>query len=426
MRRETAKALLLVREDGHEQWFPKSAVEGPDDEGGLQVADWLLAKEPLPSLADHAVTLPAGRRRPRWQAGAFSFSRANVFLGCPRSYHFGYERRLPGRASQALGMGNSVHSALEGIFDCDLEAAPPTAYLERLLRRAWDSERARFARERRRMGRWDDARRSEALDQARWGLERLTGGRVSAGAVRAAAPVLREEAVYDAEGRVGGYVDALLERDGKVVAVDYKTGRAPEALPDDHRLQGLLYAWLLGQARGEMPDSVELWYLGGGKVESVEPTTTAAEEAAAVVLEARAGAARLSGKPEEEWEARPGDACRFCDYKPWCAPFRAATANDPWQEEGWGRVVSGTVKWVRSPGGKAPTSMRLATAQGDEVTLKGWEEAGARLRKAREGDEVACVDARVEHSDWAGELEATVSDPYAVLIAGEPPAVPDK
>ena len=46
--RETEKAQFLEREDGIQNWFPKSVVSGPDSNGMMEVADWFLGKEPLP------------------------------------------------------------------------------------------------------------------------------------------------------------------------------------------------------------------------------------------------------------------------------------------------------------------------------------------------------------------------------------------
>lgn len=422
--RATEKAVRLVREDGHERWFPKSAVEGPNEAGALKVAPWLLRKDPSPPLRDTPLILPQAAR-PRWRKGAFSFSRARVMLACPRAYHFGRERGLPGRLSQALGFGNSVHSALEGIFACDFSQATPGEYLEGLVGREWERQRGQFQGDPRRMGRWDEGRRTQAVDQARWALERLTGGRFSPEGIAAARPEGLEMAVFSKDGTVGGYVDALVARDGEVVAVDYKTGKAPEGeVPEEHKLQGMLYAHLLAEERGSLPDKVEFWYLGGQEVATLTPDPGQAAEAVGMVSLAREAATSLAGQPEEAWEARPAEAtCRYCDFKPWCGPFQEMAAAGE-MEEGYGQIVGGTLANLRPPKGKAPASASLTLPAGGELVLKGWEAAGRRLCQAAVGQEVLCVDARVAHDEYTDSLAATVSDPYAILIDGLPMGVP--
>ncbi|MCH7493791.1 PD-(D/E)XK nuclease family protein [bacterium] len=424
--RATEKAVRLVREDGHERWFPKSAVAGPDGSGALKVAGWLLAKEPFPPLRETPLALPPGGRG-RWRRGAFSFSRAKTMLACPRAYHFGRERRLPGRLSQALGFGNTVHAALEGIFACDFTQASPAAYLEGLVGREWERQRAQFQGDVRRLGRWDESRRSDAVDQARWALERLTGGRFSAEGIAAARPLGLEMAVFSQDGAVGGYVDALVARGGKVVAIDYKTGKVPAAgIPDDHRLQGLLYAHLLAEERGSLPDAVEFWYVSGQAVETITPDAEAVAGAAAMVAVAREAALALAGQPEEAWEARPAtDTCRHCDYRPWCEPFRKMAAKGA-MEEGYGQVVGGRVTAVAAAERKRPAVAILALAGGGELPLKAWGAAARRLESVVVGQEVLCVDARVVREGYTDSQAATVSDPYAILVGGVPMAVPPR
>ena len=411
--RETEKALFLEREDGIQRWFPKSVVSGPDSNGMMEVADWFLGKEPLPPLETSDLELPAPERG-EWRQGAISYSQVSTFRACPRAYYFGRIRRVPSAKRQSQFLGSAVHEALELIYDCDFGTAVPEDYLAALLRRRWNTGKAEFERARRQLGRWDESKFSPALDQARWGVAQATGD-FSVESITGRAPPGREKMMFSGDSRIGGIIDVLFT-DPELVTVDYKTGKAPEGgLGDDQQLQGLIYSHLVREEYDRLPDRVEFWYLGDTKVTFI-PDEAKVAEVAELMHEASDTIDELREMDEGHWEARPSEtACKWCDAKPWCSPYQDSISDQI--GEGRGNLVRGEVLESLQPEGKRPGSVTIQTGDG-ELKLKGWGRPGGLLGELLPGQEVQCIDTWISRSEYSGELEGLVSDPYAIIVDG--------
>ncbi|MBC8514878.1 PD-(D/E)XK nuclease family protein [bacterium] len=421
--RETAKALLLARQDGYEQWFPKSVVEGPNTEGELKIEEWFLGKNPLSPMREGPPLVAPQRTRGEWKKGATSFSKAKGFLACPRNYHFSYERTIPFVDSQALHVGTLVHDAIERVFDCDFSLASPPQWVDHIVRTQWSKKKSQFETAKRSRGRWDDRKETSAIDQALWALDRITQGRMTAEGLERAMPTHREVAAFSKDGKVGGYIDYAQENKEGTLLVDFKSGGCSppvEGLPPDHALQGQIYAHLAEEMWGALPKRVEFWYTAHDHVEGFAPDKKEADAIGLMIREAGAEISRLSGKPEASFEANPHpETCNWCDAKPWCKPYQEMALETPWRSEGFGKAIKGKVKVSNPLRGNRPGSARLSTLDGGEILVKGWDAAGKRLGQTKTGEEVTVLDVKVEHSDFSGDLEATTYDPYAVLIDGK-------
>jgi RecB family exonuclease len=138
---------------------------------------------------------------------------------------------------------------------------------------------------------------------------------------------------------LSGRVDRIDERpDGSVVVVDYKTGRHPPA-DDDARASLALGVYAVAAARTlrRRCAVVELHHLPTGTVAAAshgaEGLARKVSEAESIAREARAAdeayAAGVTG--DEEFPARPSSMCSWCDFRPVCAPGRAAAPpRRPW------------------------------------------------------------------------------------------------
>jgi len=61
-----------------------------------------------------------------------------------------------------------------------------------------------------------------------------------------------------------GIVDAIFKRDGKLVVVDWKSGRAPSELPEYYTIQGCIYAYLTNA------DEIIFYFLTSGRFLRIE------------------------------------------------------------------------------------------------------------------------------------------------------------
>lgn len=71
-----------------------------------------------------------------------------------------------------------------------------------------------------------------------------------------------EKPLYDAELGLTGKPDYLVERDGKLIPVEVKTGRVPEAPYDAHIFQLASYCYLVEKAFGKRPPYGLIHYPG--------------------------------------------------------------------------------------------------------------------------------------------------------------------
>lgn len=132
---------------------------------------------------------------------------------------------------------------------------------------------------------------------------------------------LVERHVRSTDGILEGVLDRIDLVGGRPRIVDYKTTvKVTEEKITEHARQVKFYAYLWRDESGEWPREGVLQYPVAGREFSfpIEP-----EECCAIVDEARQEAASLditfSNTPESL--ANPGDACVWCNFKPWCEPF---------------------------------------------------------------------------------------------------------
>jgi CRISPR-associated exonuclease Cas4 len=89
----------------------------------------------------------------------------------------------------------------------------------------------------------------------------LPGGRVIYTDTRAWGAV--EKPFFDAELDLTGRPDYLVEKNGKIIPVEVKSGKTPEAPYDSHIFQVAAYCYLVHKATGKRPPYGIIHYPGG-------------------------------------------------------------------------------------------------------------------------------------------------------------------
>lgn len=171
-----------------------------------------------------------------------------------------------------------------------------------------------------------------------------------------------EARLTSADGTVSGRIDIALWTPDGVVIRDYKTGGVLDDAEDGeqeikvgYQLQLKMYAALHADARGEWPVGLELMTLAG----EITPVPFTQAECVALFDEARSRAADLwrcvgevrVGRAALTALATPGEACRWCRYRPVCPAYRPWTESqlpaDSWSRDVWG-IVRGVSTTRRS------------------------------------------------------------------------------
>jgi RecB family exonuclease len=265
-----------------------------------------------------SVEAPPPDPRPSLPSG-FSYSSLSAYAACPLRYRFAYVERIPGpeRPRAPLVFGSMAHAAFEA-FMLERrervrrgERVPGRADLERLFRAQWHPEQFESAE----TGATFEVRVANLLDGFWAGEQERDGATI-------AEELGFELALPASDGaepvRLFGVIDRIDRLpSGGVEVIDYKTGRPwlPEALADN--LQLTIYALACRDGLGlGTPERVTLDFpevpVRLSTVRTNAELDAARSALATRVLPIRAG----------EFEARPGGACRWCDYAGIC-PQRA-------------------------------------------------------------------------------------------------------
>ncbi len=272
---------------------------------------------PLEALARNAPAAdplpPAETPVPEDELLRLSYGQIDDYETCPLKYRYVHVLRVPLLTHHAVVYGHAVHEAVRRHFEARLAGRPFSVDdLVAAFRSAWVSEgflSREHEDERRRAGEAMLRRFHEEEARAPW----------------APTAVEEEFAFVLGRDRVQGRYDLVVEKDGEVAVVDFKTGEVRDEKAAEKRakesLQLDVYALAHLRTRGRLPDRVELRFLESGQVAGRRPT---AEEAAATEARVRAAAAAIRRR---EFPATPTFmACGQC-------PFRDICPHTAWAPE---------------------------------------------------------------------------------------------
>src|SRR5664280_2944986 len=261
-------------------------------------------------------------------------SRLLAWLDCPRRYRMQYlDRPRPAsrRPRAHLSVGVATHNALRDFWDLPPAGRTPAA-VARLVARSWIEVGFR-----------------DGEQSAQW--RALTTNRVTAylrGIDRQRQPlgVERTVSLRTATMAVTGRLDRLDDRDGELVVVDYKTGRA--RLSDDDARTSLplaLYAVAVSAIFRRPCARVELHHVPTGEVLAHEHTAQTLQrkvcEAESIALDLRRADADFAevGVDSARFEPRVSPICMWCDFR---AHFPAGQLVGPEKSDWAGLETEGS------------------------------------------------------------------------------------
>jgi DNA helicase-2/ATP-dependent DNA helicase PcrA len=234
-----------------------------------------------------------------------SYGQIDDYETCPLKYRYVHVLRVPLLTHHTVVYGHAVHEAVRRQFEARLAGRAFTADdLVDAFRAAWVSEGflSRTHEEQR-------LRAGEAM------LRRFH-------AEEATAPwnptAVEQEFAFTLErNRVQGRYDLVVERDGHVTIVDFKTGDVREAKAAEKRaresLQLDLYALAHLRTRGRLPDRVELRFLETGLVAGKRPTLEDAAKTEARIRSAAEAIRQRAFPATPTWMA-----CGQCPFRDIC------------------------------------------------------------------------------------------------------------
>lgn len=245
-------------------------------------------------------------------------SKVSAFTSCPLAFRFSQIERLPEPPSPPAVKGTLVHAALERLFWHHPPGArtPEAAALE--VERAWrdlrdDEEVVGLA--------LDDSAAAAFVEDA----HRLVANYFLLEDPNQARAVGVELGVEtDLDGlRLRGIIDRLdVLPDGRLIVVDYKTGRPPSERFERGSLGGVqTYALLCESMLGQAPAEVRLLYLR-------EPLAITAVATEQTIRGQRRRATAVWTAIEracnaEDFRPNVGPLCDYCNFKASCPAFAA-------------------------------------------------------------------------------------------------------
>jgi len=242
-------------------------------------------------------------------------SRASQFKTCPKQFKFANVDKIKEPTTEVQAKGTTVHQALEDLYDLPKEERTPEN-LYNLFRSAWTKVRN------------DDEHVNlfqNVEEEKEWGVDALNllSNYLTLENPEEIEPLEKERWVRGSieDLNLRGILDRMdRDKDGNLIIIDYKSGKAPAAKYKEPRFFAMkLYALLIKDELGEMPKELKLIYLKNSTIHTMqvgEETLTNAKEE---ILEIW-GNIKKAYK-DNDFPAIKNTLCDWCYYKPICPEY---------------------------------------------------------------------------------------------------------
>ena len=251
-------------------------------------------------------------------------SRASQFKTCPQQFKYANVDKLKEPTNEVQAKGTTVHQALEDLFDLPQDERS-IEKLHNLFRDAWTKVRGT-----------DEHHNlfSSVEDERDWGIDglKLLNNYMTIEDPTTFNPLERERWVRGSieDLNLRGILDRMdRNRNGELIIVDYKSGKAPMAKYKEPRFFALkLYALLIKEELGEMPAELKLIYLKNSTIHTLKINEEDLNTARREILEIWTNIKKAY--KENKFPAVKNNLCDWCYYKPICPEFNE---NPPSTEE---------------------------------------------------------------------------------------------
>ena len=251
-------------------------------------------------------------------------SRASQFKTCPQQFKYANVDKLKEPTNEVQAKGTTVHQALEDLFDLPQDERS-IEKLHNLFRDAWTKVRGT-----------DEYHNlfSSVEEERDWGIDglKLLNNYMTIEDPTTFNPLERERWVRGSieDLNLRGILDRMdRNRNGELIIVDYKSGKAPMAKYKEPRFFALkLYALLIKEELGEMPAELKLIYLKNSTIHTLKINEEDLNTARREILEIWTNIKKAY--KENKFPAVKNNLCDWCYYKPICPEFNE---NPPSTEE---------------------------------------------------------------------------------------------
>ena len=207
-------------------------------------------------------------------------SRASQFKTCPKQFKFSNVDKIKEPTNLVQAKGTTVHQALEDLYDLPNDQRTPEVLYD-LFRKAWSNVR----------GNDEHVNLFDSIeDEREWGQEglNLLHNYLKLEDPQKLEPLEQERWVRGSieDLNLRGILDRMDEdKDGNLIIVDYKSGKAPMAKYKEPRFFALkLYALLIRDEIGVTPKELKLIYLKNSTIHTLKIDDTMLDEAKVEIL----------------------------------------------------------------------------------------------------------------------------------------------
>ena len=245
----------------------------------------------------------------------------NTYNLCKRKYYYSYKLKLPKKDNISSLTGKAVHDALENFFKIDTSNITKADYdlilkhhlmnsfnstwtkaLPELLKLENDKETIRkYYRESMYM-------LQNFVDDFLNTLNSVINGYSFQDAFNKLRPKT-EVYLYSEKHNVHGYLDAILDMNGDIYILDYKTGTRDE-ITEDYKLQLAIYALMFKENFDKLPHKVGLHFLRQGTKKFLDVTEELLEKAK---KECQLIQVNTRSDDIKDYEKNPGPLCKWKD-----------------------------------------------------------------------------------------------------------------
>ena len=204
-------------------------------------------------------------------------SSINIYKQCPRRYFYQYKLKLRTKPSIHLVRGFIVHEVLEKFFEIDIDSLDPNhfefglkSFAQANFLKLWKANKEKLLKLRLTQDELDmylvDSQQMIIKFVENF-VKKLDEKFKTTGDLKKAFQILTpivEKEMKSEDLMVRGFIDAIHDKEGKVVILDYKTSKK-DIMTDGYKLQLGIYALLYKLENNILPDQVGINFLKFGE-----------------------------------------------------------------------------------------------------------------------------------------------------------------